>query len=48
MRPKAVIDHTPGVPLVNPHIIDFVSARVRNYQHHAYLGIIADQLVVDS
>jgi len=24
VRPKAVIDHTPGVPLVNPHIIDFV------------------------
>jgi hypothetical protein len=28
-------------------VIDFVSARVRNYQPHPYWGIIADQLWID-
>ena len=44
---RAAVDEAAWVPLVNPRLIDFVSARVRNYQHHPYLGIIADQLVVE-
>jgi hypothetical protein len=32
------------VPLINEHGIDFVSARVRNYQLHTYWGLIADRL----
>jgi peptide/nickel transport system substrate-binding protein len=44
---RALVDEAAWVPLVNPHLIDFVSARVRNYQHHPYWGIIADQLSVD-
>ncbi len=43
---RAVVDQAAWVPLVNPRLIDFVSARVRNYQHHPYWGILADQLVV--
>jgi peptide/nickel transport system substrate-binding protein len=44
---RTVVDQAAWVPLVNPRLIDFVSARVRNYQHHPYWGILADQLVVD-
>jgi hypothetical protein len=32
------------VPLIGEHAIDFVSARVRNYQSQPYWGVIADQL----
>jgi hypothetical protein len=41
-----VVDQAVWIPLVNPRLIDFVSARVRNYQFHPYWGIIADQLSV--
>jgi peptide/nickel transport system substrate-binding protein len=41
---RALVDQAAWVPLVNPRLIDFVSARVRNYQHHPYWGILADQL----
>jgi ABC-type transport system substrate-binding protein len=43
---RLVTDAAAWVPLVNPRQIDFVSARVRNYQHGPLGGIIADQLVV--
>jgi YVTN family beta-propeller protein len=43
---KFATDSAAWVPLVNPRAIDFLSARILNYQHHPVLGIIADQLVV--
>jgi peptide/nickel transport system substrate-binding protein len=41
---RSIVDQAAWVPLVNPRLIDFVSARVRNYQHHPYWGILVDQL----
>ena len=41
---RQLVDEAPIVPLINEHGIDFVSARVRNYQFHPYWGLIADQL----
>jgi YVTN family beta-propeller protein len=41
---RQLVDEAPVVPLINEHGIDFVSARVRNYQVHPYWGLIADQL----
>ena len=41
---RKVVDGAAWVPLVNPRHVDLVSKRVRNYQHHAVLGVIADQL----
>jgi peptide/nickel transport system substrate-binding protein len=43
---REIVDRAALVPLVNPRQIDFVSRRVHNLQHHAYLGPIADQLVL--
>jgi peptide/nickel transport system substrate-binding protein len=36
----------PWVPLVSFQIVDFVSARVGNYQFHPLWGILLDQLWV--
>jgi peptide/nickel transport system substrate-binding protein len=44
---RELVDQAPWVPLVNPRLIDFVSARVRNYQFHPYWGILADQLWIE-
>jgi YVTN family beta-propeller protein len=41
---REYVDQAVWVPLVNPHMIDFVSARVRNYQADPSLGLIADQV----
>jgi ABC-type transport system substrate-binding protein/DNA-binding SARP family transcriptional activator/streptogramin lyase len=41
---RQVVDRAALLPLVDLKGIDFVSARVRNYQFHPYSGIIADQL----
>jgi ABC-type transport system substrate-binding protein len=41
-----IVDRAALVPLVNPRQTDFVSARVHNLQHHAYLGPIVDQFVL--
>jgi hypothetical protein len=41
---REIVDRAALVPLVNPRQVDFVSARVRNFQHHSYLGFIADQV----
>ena len=43
---RLVTDQAAWVPLVNPRAIDFLSARVRNYQHNPAAGLVADQLVV--
>jgi hypothetical protein len=43
---RALVDQAAWVPLINERGIDFVSARVRNVQSHPYLGILADQLVL--
>jgi YVTN family beta-propeller protein len=41
---REYVNQAVWVPLVNPHTIDFVSARVRNYQANPSLGLIADQV----
>jgi peptide/nickel transport system substrate-binding protein len=41
---RELVDQAAAVPLVNPRQIDFVSARVTNYQHNPVYGLIADQL----
>jgi len=41
---RKLVDRAAWVPLVNPHQIDFVTARGGNYEHDPYAGIIADQL----
>jgi YVTN family beta-propeller protein len=41
---RKLVDRAAWVPLVNPRQVDLVSKRVRNYQHHAIHGVIADQL----
>jgi hypothetical protein len=33
---RATVDEAAWLPLVNPRQLDFVSARVRNFQHHPY------------
>jgi peptide/nickel transport system substrate-binding protein len=43
---RDVADLAVWVPLVTTRVIDFVSARVRNYQYHPYWGFLADQMVV--
>jgi YVTN family beta-propeller protein len=41
---RRAVNEAAWAPLANPRIIDFVSARVRNYQHNPILGIVTDQL----
>ena len=41
---RKLVDDAAWVPLVNPRQIDLISNNARNYQHHAILGIIVDQL----
>jgi hypothetical protein len=41
---REFVDRAALVPLVNPRQAEFVSRRIRNFQHHAYLGLIADQV----
>lgn len=41
---RKLVDRAAWVPLVNPRQVDLVSNRVHNYQHHAVLGVIVDQL----
>jgi peptide/nickel transport system substrate-binding protein len=40
---RELVDQAAWVPVVNERVVDFVSARVRNYQFHPYWGFIADQ-----
>jgi len=41
-----LVDRAVWVPLVNPHWIDLVSKRVRNYEAYPNLGLIADQVTL--
>ena len=43
---RATVDEAAWLPLVNPRQLDFVSARVGNFQHHPYWDILVDQLWV--
>ena len=40
---RRLVDQAAWVPLVNERVVDFVSARVQNYQFHPYWGFIAAQ-----
>jgi len=44
---RAVTDRAVWLPLVNPRVVDLVSARVRNYQFHPYWGFLASQAWLD-
>jgi hypothetical protein len=39
-----IVDRAGWVPLVNPRWVELVSARVGNYQHHPYWGLLAAQV----
>jgi peptide/nickel transport system substrate-binding protein len=41
---REIVDRALAVPLVNLHLVDFVSARVHGYVAHPILGLIADQV----
>jgi peptide/nickel transport system substrate-binding protein len=41
---RRLVDQAAWVPTVDELGLDFVSARIRNYQVHPYWGLIADQL----
>ena len=41
---REIVDRAAWVPLVNPRASEFVSARIRNYQHHPLWGMIASQV----
>jgi peptide/nickel transport system substrate-binding protein len=40
---RELVDRAAWLPLFNERVVDFVSARVHNYQFHPYWGFIADQ-----
>jgi ABC-type transport system substrate-binding protein len=41
---RELVDHSACVPTVNEHELDFLSARVTNYQALPSWGMLADQL----
>jgi ABC-type transport system substrate-binding protein len=41
---RRLVDEAAWIPTVHPLGVDFVSARVQNYQFQPYSGVIADQL----
>jgi YVTN family beta-propeller protein len=41
---REIVDRAAWVPLVNPRASEFVSARIRNFQHHPLWGMIASQV----
>jgi peptide/nickel transport system substrate-binding protein len=41
---RRAVDGAVWVPLVNPRVFDFVSARVHNYQHNPLWGFLAQQV----
>jgi YVTN family beta-propeller protein len=43
---REIVDRALAVPLVNLHLVDFVSARVHGYVANPILGLIADQVSV--
>lgn len=40
---RLVVDNAALLPLVNTRQLDFVSARVQNFQHHPYWDVLVDQ-----
>jgi peptide/nickel transport system substrate-binding protein len=40
---RLVVDDAALLPLVNTRQLDFVSARIQNFQHHPYWDVIVDQ-----
>jgi peptide/nickel transport system substrate-binding protein len=42
----AIVDHAPWVPLLNQRSVEFLSARVGNYQYHPIWGVLIDQVWV--
>ena len=44
----ATVDAAAWLPFVNPRQVDFLSARVNNFQHHPYWDILVDQLWIDT
>ena len=45
---RAVTDAAPWVILANLNNVDFLSARVTNYQYNPFLGVLLDQLQIRS
>jgi hypothetical protein len=43
---RAIVDAAAAMPMINEHLVDFVSSRLRNYQAHPYQGLIASQVSV--
>ena len=43
---RRAVDSAALVPLVTPHEIEFVSARLRNYQYNPINGFVADQALL--
>jgi peptide/nickel transport system substrate-binding protein len=43
---RAIVDAAAAMPLINEHLVDFVSSGLRNYQAHPYQGLIASQVSV--
>jgi ABC-type transport system substrate-binding protein len=43
---RRLVDRAAWVPMINESGIDFLSARVANYQSHPYWGVLVDQLWV--
>jgi peptide/nickel transport system substrate-binding protein len=43
---REIVDQAPWLPTVNLNTVDFVSARVGNYQFHPQWGMLLDQLWV--
>jgi ABC-type transport system substrate-binding protein len=43
---RAVTFAAPWVPLANMNNVDFLSARVTNYQYNPFFGILLDQLQI--
>ena len=43
---RAIVDVAAAMPMIDEHLVDFVSSRLRNYQAHPFQGLIATQVSV--
>jgi len=41
---RAIVDEAAAMPMINEHLVDFVSSRLQSYQAHPYQGLIATQV----
>jgi hypothetical protein len=41
---RSVTDRAFVIPYINPKATDFVSQRLKNYQHHPEFGLLIDQV----